>query len=149
MDLQKKTMASNSESKIDEHAGGDQQERDVIVTDVLSSVEDQHFHFINEKGDMSNSIACDVTKELIARESKHNIAQSSEPATRSSYTLSTIMSTRNSCNHDSTLRSAESSDSESLIDEGQIHCFIFSSNLVLRLRATNRYIFFCKRYFNS
>lgn len=110
-------MASNSESKIDEHAGGDQQERDVIVTDVLSSVEDQHFHFINEKGDMSNSIACDVTKELIARESKHNIAQSSEPATRSSYTLSTIMSTRNSCNHDSTLRSAESSDSESLIDE--------------------------------
>ncbi|XP_029178971.1 traB domain-containing protein isoform X2 [Nylanderia fulva] len=104
-------MASNSDSKINQHAGGDQQERDVI----LSSIEDKLYDLINEKGDTSNSI----TKELIARESEHNIVQNSEPATQSSYTLSTIMNTRDSYDDDGKIRSTESSDSEILlIDEG-------------------------------
>ena len=109
-------MASNSESKTDQHAGGDQQERDTI----LSSVEDKHYDLINERGDTSTkSIARDITKELIARESEHNIVHSSEPATQSSYTLSTIMSTGDSYDDDGKMRSAESSDSEILlIDEG-------------------------------
>lgn len=111
-------MASNSGSKTDRHAGGDQQERDIL----LSSVEDEHYDLINEKGDYgasTKSIAHEITKELIAKESEHNVVQSSEPATQSSYTLSTIMSTGDSYNNDGKMRSAESSDSEILlIDEG-------------------------------
>lgn len=132
-------MASNSESKTDQHAGGDQQERDTI----LSSVEDKHYDLINERGDTSTkSIARDITKELIARESEHNIVQSSEPATQSSYTLSTIMSTGDSYDDDGKMRSAESSDSEILlIDEGQMHCIVFSIYLILSLAVTNKYVF--------
>lgn len=111
-------MASNSESKSDHHAGGDQQERDIL----LPSVEAKHYDLINERGDYNTSTkstAHDITKELIARESGHNIVQNSEPATQSSYTLSTIMSTEDSYDDDSKMRSAESSDSEILlIDEG-------------------------------
>ncbi|EFN66316.1 TraB domain-containing protein [Camponotus floridanus] len=110
-------MASNSGSKSDHHAGGDQQERDIL----LSSVEAKRYDLINEKGDyntLTKSIAHDITKELIARESEHNIVQSSEPATQSSYTLSTIMSTGDSYDDDGKMKSAESSDSEILlIDE--------------------------------
>lgn len=131
-------MASNSESKTDQHAGGDQQEKDTI----LSSVEDKHYDLINETGDTSTkSIARDITKELIARESEHNIVQSSEPATQSSYTLSTIMSTGDSYDDDGKMRSAESSDSEILIDEGQMRCIVFSIYLILSLAATNKYVF--------
>lgn len=111
-------MASNSGSKSDHHAGGDQQERDIL----LPSVEAKHYDLINERGDYNTStksIAHDITKELIARESEHNIVQNSEPATQSSYTLSTIMSTEDSYDDDGKMRSAESSDSEILlIDEG-------------------------------
>lgn len=118
MGFQEKKMASNSGSNFNQHAGGDQQERDIL----LSSVEDKHYDLINERGDYNTStksIAHDITKELIARESEHNIVQTSEPATQSSYTLSTIMSAEDSYNNDGKMRSAESSDSEILlIDEG-------------------------------
>ncbi|XP_070157868.1 traB domain-containing protein isoform X3 [Polyergus mexicanus] len=110
-------MASNCGSKTDRHAGGDQQEKNIV----LSSVEDEHYDLINEKGDYSvstKSTVHDITKELIASESEHNIVQSSEPATQSSYTLSTIMSTGDSYDNDGKMRSAKSSDSEILlIDE--------------------------------
>ncbi|KAL6431012.1 hypothetical protein ACFW04_007043 [Cataglyphis niger] len=109
-------MASVSGSKTDRHAGGDQQEKDILLSE-----EDEHYDLINEKGDYgasTKSIAHEITKELIARESEHNVVQSSEPATQSSYTLSTIMSTENSYDNDGKMRSAESSDSEVfLIDE--------------------------------
>ncbi|XP_072761478.1 traB domain-containing protein isoform X2 [Anoplolepis gracilipes] len=112
-------MASNSVSKTDQHSSGDQKERNIV-----SSVEDKHL--INEKGDYgtsAKSIAHDITKELLARESEHNIVQNSEPATQSSYTLSTIMSTKDSYDDDGKMRSAESSDSEILlIDEGIWPC---------------------------
>lgn len=111
-------MASNSESQADQHAGGDQQKRDIL----LSSVEAKHYDLINEKGDYNmstKSIAHGITQELIARESEHNIVQNSEPTTQSSYTLSTIMSTGDSYDDDGKMRSVESSDSEILlIDEG-------------------------------
>lgn len=137
-------MASNSESKTDRHAGGDQQEKGIV----LSSVEDEHL--INERGDYgasTKSTVHDITKELIANESEHNIVQSSEPATQSSYTLSTIMSTGDSYDNDGKMRSAESSDSEILlIDEGQRHYLAFSIVFLFYITVKNMNMFFYKCY---
>lgn len=95
---------------------GDQRE-----SDLLSSIEDQHYDLIDERGDhgLSNKLnAQDVTKELIARESGRGIAQlDSQSATQSS--LSTITSTGDNYDDDSKMKSSESSDSEMIvIDEG-------------------------------
>lgn len=103
-------------SKVD-RVSGDQRE-----SDLLSSIEDQHYDLIDERGDhMSNKLnAQDATKELIAKESGRSIAQSdSHSAAGSSCTLSTIMSIGDNPDDDSKMKSSESSDSEMIvIDEG-------------------------------
>lgn len=119
-----KKMASIS-SKVDRV--GDQRE-----SDLLSSIEDQHYDLIDERGDhgMSNKLSAqDVTKELIAKESGRSIAQSDSESAQSSCTLSTIMSTEDSHDDDSKMKSSESSDSEMIvIDEGN-YCVVHTLNI--------------------
>lgn len=111
-----------------DHVGGDQQENNL-----LSSIEDEHYDLIDERGDhgTSNKLNVqDVTKELIAKESGRSIPQSdSQSAAQSSCTISTIMSTGDNHDDDSKIKSTESSDSEMIvIDEGN-YCVIRTLNI--------------------
>jgi len=126
-EFSEKEMASVS-TKTD-HVGGDQRE-----SDLLSSLEDKHYNLIDERGDhgTSNKLnAQDITKELIAKESGRDVAQSdSQSATQSSCTLSTVtMSTGDDWDNNSKIKSTESSDSEMIvIDEGNC-CVICTLNI--------------------
>jgi len=107
-------MAVNS-GNIDGYVGGDQREKDL-----LSPIENKHYDLINEKGD-STSTKSDMrgaTKDMIVKESGHNVVPSSESATQSSYTLSTIISTGDNLEESSKTKSLESSDNEIIIIDG-------------------------------
>lgn len=103
----------------DRYVDGDRQ-----CKDSPSSAEvDKHRDLIDERGDRGTSIkpdVRDVTKELIAKESKHNVAPNPELMTQSSCTLSTIISMEDSHDDDGKRKSAESSDNELVvIDVGE------------------------------
>jgi len=107
-------MAVNP-NNADGYVGGDQREKDL-----LSPIENKHYDLINEKGD-STSTKSDmrgVTKDMIVKESVHNMVPDSESATQSSYTLSTIISTGDNLEENSKTKSTESSDNEIIIIDG-------------------------------